>query len=345
MSVFANHKDFGGDFGNEVSRLFEGCMSLDIASGYFGRGLVDSLMPELLRIAARGRCRVLVGMIFNEGVTESQKRFLEALDSGLQSASPESGVFVSMRQFHGKVYLFRGGAEESIFVGSSNFSESGFKYNLEFNVLVDEARTKASVTSFLDYLFGPTCDFVARLGNVELLTRERGRRTFLRESADKSPLQGCLVNDAEFPEARHVESVVEIKLRVDDQPNSSLNLFFEKGRKTQMGKYTPRPWYEVEVTSTAQERKQAGYPIDDFIAYARDGDNKYRIPMITASDKFKAITSRNNRLILGELIKGRLERGGVLVQGERITSETLEDYGNDKIVLRKFAEKEYYLDF
>ena len=67
--------------------------------------------------------------------------------------------------------------------------------------------------------------------------------------------------------------------------------------------------------------------------------------MITASDNFKAITSKDSRAILGELIKGKLQRLGYLEKYQRVTSETLGEYGNDTLELNKFADGKYYLVF
>jgi DNA-directed RNA polymerase subunit F len=67
--------------------------------------------------------------------------------------------------------------------------------------------------------------------------------------------------------------------------------------------------------------------------------------MITASDNFKAIMSKDGREILGELIKGKLQRMGYLEKYQRVTSETLSEYGNEIIELNKFADGKYYFVF
>jgi len=82
----------------------------------------------------------------------------------------------------------------------------------------------------------------------------------------------------------------------------------------------------------------------EFLAYV-DGNRFYRIPMITASEDFKALTSKGNRSILGVLIKDKFERVGALKRGERITSETLIDYGSDTVTLGKISETDYLFEF
>ena len=63
------------------------------------------------------------------------------------------------------------------------------------------------------------------------------------------------------------------------------------------------------------------------------------------SDNGKNISSSEDREILGELIKGKLERANVLSVPEVITSETLYQYGRDTIDLIKISDSEYIIHF
>ena len=343
LMVSTNHRDFGGSFGKEIQHQLATCESLEIATGYFGVALVEKLTPSLIKIAQRGSCRLLVGMIFNEGVSTKQKQALEELDKHLRSVNDQSGVFLTLQQFHGKVYRLKLPSEERIYVGSSNLSDSGFRGNLEFNVLVADEATQESIRSFLHFVFKNGCPISAPLSEVELVIKGRDRSGSIETQADNPGLSTCLISKSKFPSATPL-SVIEIELRVDRQPNSSLNLYFDKGRKKH-GKYSPRPWYEVEVTSTALERLHDDYPIGEFDAFVSEGDAFYLIPMVTASEHKKAIFSRGNRRILGEWIKGKLQRLGHLTHGDRITLDTLSDYGKNKLILKKFAEKKYFMEF
>ena len=151
-------------------------------------------------------------------------------------------------------------------------------------------------------------------------------------------------------------------LRVDNQPASSLNLYFDKGRK-QSGKYSPIPWYEIEITTSKRDMglyypesipnlDEHGIPKKSrngsFDAFIKDGDNFYKINMKVTSDNGKAIFSSElsgGRTVLGEYIKGTLEKKGLLKEGERITSEVLEAHGIDSIVLKKIDDNNYILEF
>ena len=70
--------------------------------------------------------------------------------------------------------------------------------------------------------------------------------------------------------------------------------------------------------------------------------------MNVASDLGKAIMTgeeSGGRETLGRIIKGKLEDSKVLRYGERITSQTLEDYGQDYIKLTKIDDDNYILEF
>lgn len=344
MKNFTNHKNFGGDFGKEISSNFKKYQAVEIASGYFGTSQINAMWSEILEIAKRGHCKILIGMIFHEGIGKEQKRILLELDKKLKEINSVSGIFIALKQYHGKVYRFSSPNEEKIFVGSSNFSLSGFYTNHEFNTEVTDPQIKLNVIDFFNFIFDECNGFSLPLAKVELEVKGQKATGTKKSEGGKGNLGDYQIREADFP-SQPVQSSLKIKLRVDEQPNSSLNLYFDKGRKNKNGKYAPRPWNEIEITTQDKDRLHPDYPRGEFDAYVKDNGRFYKIPMISASANNKALTSKGNREILGELIKGKLERLGYLEKYQRITSETLGEYGNDSIELNKFADSQYYLVF
>jgi len=345
MKTFTNHKNFGGDFGKEIIANFKKFNSVEIASGYFGVSQIKAMWNEITDIAHRGHCKILIGMIYHEGVGKEQKRVLLELNKALKDINSESGIYIALDQYHGKVYRFTKNLDEKIFVGSSNFSSSGFYTNYEFNSEIIDTTNKQGAIDFLKFIFEEANEFAAPLDKVELQVKGQKVSGAKKKLGAKDSLGDFQIKQKDFP-VFVPTSTISIKLRVDKQPNSSLNLYFDKGRKTKDGKYMPRPWYEVEVTSEKLDRDEnSDYPIGDFEAYIEDDGRFYKVPMITASAGYKAITSKGNRAILGEYIKGKLQRLGYLDKYQRITSETLLEYGNDSLILEKFEESKYYLKF
>ena len=51
--MFTNHKDFGGNFGNQFEKDIKKFSSLEIASGYFGTSSIDKYENQLLDIAKK----------------------------------------------------------------------------------------------------------------------------------------------------------------------------------------------------------------------------------------------------------------------------------------------------
>ena len=237
-------------------------------------------------------------------------------------------------------------------MGSSNFSYSGFKGNIEFNLKIADIDEKKSVTDFLDFLFsgeGIKKNISSSLDTVELK---------LKSDHDKTgnELKDYEIKKSTIPTYED-DGFFSIKHRPNVQPASSLNLYFDKGRKkikNGIAIYSPREWYEVEVTTQKKEQLHKDYPRGDWTAYTSDPDvNKfYKLNMVTASgnkNSPKAITTRGEkkrkggRKILGELIKGRMERQGILNRYEQITSGTLEEYGRDCIELKKISQNTYIM--
>lgn len=148
-----------------------------------------------------------------------------------------------------------------------------------------------------------------------------------------------------------------IRLRPSEQPKSALNLCFGSGRRNLYGIYTPRPWYEIELSACKEERLNPVYPKPavppgkkegvrtEFKAYLTNDGVRYRETTLSTYSAGNKALGSNPRNILGEFIKGTLERAGVLRRGEQITDDTLAEYGRDFVTLTKLDDGSYVLTF
>lgn len=93
-------------FKTEFTQKANQAKSIHIASGYMGHSLVSELTPTLTKVAEQEICRVLIGMVFHKGLNKQQLDSLTKLDDALKNKNPESGVFISMKEYHGKIYAF-----------------------------------------------------------------------------------------------------------------------------------------------------------------------------------------------------------------------------------------------
>jgi len=359
-SLITNEKDFGGKLYKQFSQDLASSNGLLVASGYFGADLVSDFEEKLVKLGKKGTCKLLLGMVYHGGVGKKQLKTLKSIDTKLRENNPDNGIFIRRKEYHGKIYKLTTKDDYKIYVGSSNFSNSGFKSRTECNIEVDNDATKKDVDSFLEFLFQD--EFTEKFSNVELFLKDR------KKAQSEKGLENCIIKIEDYPHnAIHI-GVVKIKLRVDAQTKSSLNLFFDKGRKKPNGLFAPRPWYEVEITSDSNVLKEEYYPkselkhpgqitqsgmvakarTGDFIAYVKDDGKYYRINMKIGGDNGKDMYSAKEsggRGTFGELIKGKLERANVLFVNERITSDTLHEYGRDTLDLIKISDNEYIIDF
>jgi len=357
-TLFTNNGSSGGiKFKSEFKSRLNKSNNLIIASGYFGASSILEYKNDFMKLAKRGRVKILIGMIFHGGVTKKQEEVLIDLDNNLRGINPDNGVYVSIKPYHGKIYLFdekSNPKNEYLYLGSSNFSEEGLASRNECTALITDQQTKDDVTAYLAHLFDTK--LAQPLTAVELRVKSKSSTTTVASKL----LKDYEIAPADFPSTAPIIGVCEIELRVDEQPASSLNLYFDKGRKNLKGLYAPRPWYEVEITSNTQDRENPFYPQSklkndsgnarkgEFIAYAEDEGTYYKFNMGVYSDYGKAIStlkSSGGRSTLGKFIKGKLEKAGLLSEGDVITSDILLAYGCTSIKLNKISDNEYILEF
>ena len=132
--------------------------------------------------------------------------------------------------------------------------------------------------------------------------------------------------------------------------------------------HSTRPWYEVEIAACKTDRDNPFYPKSklinltakgkngkakksrngEFTAYAEDDGKYYKFDMTVYADYGKNIsTSKKSggRQTLGKFIKGKLERAGLLKEGQRITTDMLLEYGSSHIKFIKISDSIYVIDF
>ena len=351
-NIFTNNKSFGGNFLSEFESKISVSDNLIVATGYFGVSIMEDLRKKMVAVSKKGNCKILIGMVFHSGVTLKQKTFLESIDNELRGISKENGIYISIKQYHGKIYKFNNKERRDIFLGSSNFSKEGFASRHECTILITDDETEEDISKYLDDLF--SLSTTIKLSETDL--RVKGKIIPL----PISELSDYEISESSFPDRTKAIGNFEIELRVDKQPKSSFNLYFEAGRKNSKGLYEPRPWYEVEITTTTKEQSHKYYPESEVItkgklsrhgefnAFFRQDTKYYKIKMVVHADNGKNISSSKNsggRSTLGKLIKGKLEKAGLLKEGDVLTSEVLDSYGKDTITFTKINSTDYILDF
>lgn len=338
--IYTNVGDHGGRFADEVDSLIDNCDSVTIASGYVSLDVIEKYASDLERVAnAGGKARLLVGMAFYEGLSQKKLTQLITLNGILSSAGNGSGVYIPYaRKYHGKIYIFEKNGEEKYFVGSSNFSASGIRLNMEATVQIAEPRTLSSISNYSDFLFSD--DVSKTIDQLEIVVPGSNK---YRQKLSAQSLDELETYDPSTISTTGL-SYFDIDLeRYTYNMKSSLNVYFGEGRlNRQTGKITPRSWYELALIATADTIRNPYYPHGNFDAYTDDG---YIIPMSTSGDNDKNIQSRGSLKPFGMWLKSRLQNSGALVPLTPITLDTLEAYGRSSIRFYKMAEGQYFMDF
>ena len=168
--IFTNENKHGGAFQKRFLSQVKKSKKLTVASGYFGADLIHDIESSLVSISKRGECRILLGMVFHGGVSEKQKQCLEGVDAKLRAINPKNGIYISRKDYHGKIYQI----DDDVYVGSSNFSKEGFAKRWECTAKINDQQTVQATADYLDFLFSQ--DTTAKLSDVELGTRKKVSR-------------------------------------------------------------------------------------------------------------------------------------------------------------------------
>lgn len=339
-NVYTNIINHGGDFRLVLNKEFKDATDVTIASGYASLDILHAYENSFLRIASNGGVsKLLLGMAFYEGLGQKKLDAALSLNEKLSQFNNSSGVYVTNgRRYHGKVYHFKHSSDSSLYVGSSNFSSSGTRGNIECTIPVELVDQKQSLITFLDDLYSP--DYSITIDRAEITVPNK--KSTVRKSIENywSSLQ--TYNPKDISKSTLPKFIFPLS-RVAEKEKSNLNVYFGKGRlNTTTRKITPRPWYEIELIASNDLNSQEYYPKGDFLAYTDDG---YIIPMRTQGDYHKNIRSKQSLQIFGIWLKGKLERAGALNKYEPVTLDVLEEYGNDKLTFYKIDEGKYYMEF
>lgn len=338
--MFTNVDNHGGKFLNVLNNEFRISKNVVVASGYASANIISNFRENFIEIARNGgSAKLLLGMAFYEGLSQTKLDILSELCRELNNLNNHSGVYVTFsRRYHGKVYHFDTYEGENIYVGSSNFSDSGTSGNIECTISVKDVVTKTKVKDFLQCLLSN--DNAISILNADIVvpgSQQYKNKVSLVSLDNLIKYNPNKINLSLLPR-------IEIPLnRIVDKAKSNLNTYFGKGRLNSMnGLVKPRPWYEIELIANAEIRENPIYPHGDFDAYTDDG---YIIPMRTQGDYLKNIRSKGSLQIFGMWLKGKLQKSGALIPLTPVTIDTLIDYGNDTLILAKISEGKYFMSF
>ena len=246
-------------------------------------------------------------------------------------------VFTFATKVHAKLYVMRPVDKSTswVYTGSQNFNFSNG--NME---LMIRTPLHSSIESHVDKMFSDNHNLLD-LVNVNI------KGTSSKPGLLKTNWFDLQRHNRTFGPGMLLVESINLREICDKNPMASLNLCHGRGRLNQSGIWITRPWYEVELTLGKQN--YLGLP-RDFTAFTDDG---YVIQMQRRSGGpagqpekgLKDLTSKGNRLLFGQWIKGKLEDAGVLEVGDIIDGRVLDVYGTDQLEFYKISGTEFFMRF
>lgn len=333
------HPAMGDNFDERVL----GAHEVRIASGYLGWRTIERYSDRFEQIVtAGGLVQIICGMGKFQGIADQQRRTLTQVHASLQAHSPASGVFFCVeRRYHGKIFLTEDAdkVERICSVGSSNFSDEGLNDYLEANWISSNDLMYTAALDYFNHLFDQTAP-------ISLLNLDRRR---LRAPAPVAVQTVPVPPDV-------LDQAASFSLLIRPEPKSNINLSESSGRlDRRRGIRTIRPYYEAEITILSEHLQP---PLTDFVpdqiekfeiqVCGDDGvlidavfHNKNRGDSLHDSADFQT-TPREK---LGEFLKGRLIERGLLLFGDPVTEEMLEEYGSNQLEFRQLEENVFHINF
>lgn len=334
--LYTNTKNHGGEFSLIFDEEVQNSQNTRIASGYFSLDILQKYEELFIEKSRSNQCQILLGMAFYEGLTQKKFEVVKRINDEMRKTKTNSGFYVTNgRKYHGKIFQING----KTYLGSSNFSSSGFKGNIEATILCSNEQEN-KINLFLDELFSTEHSIKVEKAEIPI----KGKRKLIGNKAKGTwdTLKRHRLKETSL-EVLNDQKVATIDLlRLAEKEKSNLNIFFGKGRENMKTHIiAPRPWYEFEIIVSKTVTANKNYPKGNFLAYTDDG---YIMPMKTSGDFKKNLRSAGGLQVFGRWFKGRLENAGHLEKFTQITPETLLEYGKTNLCLYKMKkEGSYYL--
>ena len=343
--MFTNLQRFGGHFEKILDEEFQQAKGVRICTGYVSVRTIEDFENRLTKVAENGGWAILlVGMAHWEGLKPVQIDALRRLNQKLKSIGQNSGVSVAWaNRYHGKVFQFFHGdlqniERSSIYVGSSNFSPTGLKTNIECMVPVQGLPQKRKLNEFLTELCSSR--YARNINEVEIPNSKQPKT--LKRGVEHKWEQLERYNPSSVDISALPRCEIPILNRGRNE-KSGPNAYFGKGRwSRRSGKVKSRPWYEIEIIAGRGTWSLPAYPKGQFRAKTDDG---FIIPMKTQGDHKKNLRSAGSLQLFGKWLKGKLEKAQSLQGYRPVDREVLKDYGADKLTLYKISKDEYFMRF
>lgn len=345
--MLITNEDNNLSFRNAFEKTLKGSDSIKIATGYIGASEIIKYQEQFCEISKKGGIvQIIHGMGGVEGIRSSLYNKLVELDTKLQRTNCNNRVLVHRTHYHGKMYITERSNRSQVLIGSSNFSSSGFEKNFELNYC---------------HTANDVCDQAS-----QLFDRLKKNSFFIDKILlpDRNKLKVKTEKFHDFdPTIYTTPPDKSIEIRVTEASN--LNLFLSKGRlnrKTNV--YTPRPFDEVELTIVSADLNDLRKYLPDQLAPAEfravtdlgstfmvkfkrktSSQRDLRSLHQTGIDFMSTSRESGGRKQLGQYMKSKLMKVGLLNFGDPVTDDVLDEYGKRHLDLYFVGKDILYIKF
>ena len=283
-----------------------GASELMIISGYATASMADRHLRKLAELDNEIRVQLVYGMAFFDGVSLTD----DSMFKRLESEFPFS-CFYHAEPFpvHSKVYVWLlNGKPQKAFVGSANYTQSGFLGNYKYKEVMAEVNSYTAL------------DYCSHILNCSLEITHEGieeRITIIDPLSEKVQ--------------RSIDSVDLSLISQEEVPDrSGLNWGQRPGRDSNQA-YIPIPQRIAQSDFFPERKVRFTVSTDDGISFIGT----------VAQDNDKALHSTEDNTIIGIYFRKRL---GVEL-GTKVTKEHLDNYGRTDVTFWKIDDETFYMDF
>lgn len=326
---------------------------IDIAVGYISRAALDELERLIEEYHIKNIC-LIIGMYYIEGMPESSYHAAVKLNQKWQESGIGEIRIVTAFKYHGKVYCFyKNGTPFSAIIGSANLSvlkpDATNLRQYEIASITTEDSEVNEIAKHINDIKTSNCSSNITYISKMPLIHEVNTSLYNIELVTQVPQ-----SNVEFYEKCESLASFLLPLKVpknsekymDDNKHytkSNINVCYAAPRN----KRKSRDWYETQLTVNKDIVKMDGYPEKNKVFFVVTDDG-YWFKAHTTSDGNKQFSAVGDELILGRWLKGRLATAGLVTpvnntqndtgRNGMITEEMLNEYGCDRLVLKKTGQ-------
>lgn len=311
-----------------LNPMEQGATSLFIVSGYATPAMVYEHFETVEeRLGKPLIVNLIIGMATSDGILRAYHNLFKRISLQDYPANFKCYYLISKPAAHSKVYAWDGNDTSNLgFVGSANYTLTGFKYQREAIAGHDSAELRAYFASLLPQsieCIDPRAEEFLKFNEGNL---QRAKRITKKEPPVDTLPRGL------SPETLAAKPVVLTQLDQNGQlpTRSGLNWGQRPGRNHN----------QAYLRVPANIARSGFFPPrgQHFTIITDDGKS---FDAVIAQDHSKAIETPKDNSILGLYIRTRLG----LNSGDFVSKSDLENYGRTDVTVTKIDDETYYLDF